>query len=94
MVKITWSGAAKEDLKEIIKSISRDSPEYAQVLTETFFEKLKLLTIFPKMGRSVSESDDPDDGELDFQHYRIIYNYNKGDVEVITIIQGMGRLNL
>jgi len=49
MVKIVWSNAAKEDLKEIKAYISKDSPEYAQIFTECLFEKLKLLELFPKM---------------------------------------------
>ena len=94
MVRIVWSNAAKEDLKEIKAYISKDSPEYAQIFTEHLFEKLKLLELFPKMGRSVPESDDLYDRELIFQNYRLVYKYNQDKVEIISIVHGSIRLKL
>ena len=40
------------------------------------------------MGRKVPESDDPNDRELIFQHYRIIYNFSQDIVTIEMIIHG------
>ena len=71
MVKIVWSESAKEDLREIKSYIAKDSPEYAKIFVEKLLEKTRLLESFPKIGRMVPESDDPNDRELIFKNYRI-----------------------
>lgn len=40
------------------------------------------------MGRKVPESDDPNDRELIFQRYRIIYNFSHDIVTIEMIIHG------
>ena len=42
----------------------------------------------------VPESDDPNDRELIFKNYRIIYNYQEDNIEIITIIHGSRQLRI
>ncbi len=88
MGKIIWSDFAKEDLKEILAYISKDSPKYAQYFRERLFEKVKYLNRFPQMGRIIPESKDPNKRELIFQNYRIVYTIEEDTVEIITILHG------
>ncbi len=34
MVKIRWSSLARDDLREIVKYIAQDSPDYAKFFTQ------------------------------------------------------------
>ena len=88
MVKIEWSETAKNDLKNIITYLSQDSPSYLKYFTKTILEKIDYLIDFPKMGRKVPESDDPNDRELIFQRYRIIYNISHETITIEMIIHG------
>ncbi len=46
------------------------------------------------MGRKVPESDDPNDRELIFQNYRIIYIFSNEKVMIEMIIHGSRLLKL
>ena len=94
MVKIIWSNQAIYDFKEILDYISRDSYEYAAVFSEKLLSKTKNLSNFPNMGRMVPESDDPNDKELIFKNFRIIYQVKEKSVEIITIIHGSRQLRM
>ncbi len=59
MAKIKWSKDSIEDLKEICKFIFLDSPYYAKVLKDRIFEMMEHLKLFPEIGRTVAEADDP-----------------------------------
>lgn len=72
----------------IVKYISQDSPGYSEYYTKGILEKIDYLINFPKMGRKVPESDDPNDRELIFQRYRIIYNISHETITIEMIIHG------
>ncbi len=88
MVEIEWSESVKNDFKNIVKYISQDSPGYSEYYTKGILEKIDYLINFPKMGRKVPESDDPNDRELIFQRYRIIYNISHETITIEMIIHG------
>ncbi|MBF0518305.1 MAG: type II toxin-antitoxin system RelE/ParE family toxin [Nitrospirae bacterium] len=94
MVKIKWSKDSLEDLKEICDFIAFDSPYYAAMLKERIFEMVEHISLFPEMGRSVPESEDPSVRELIYKSYRIIYEVKEGCLEIITIIHGSRLLKL
>lgn len=94
MAKIRWSKDSLEDLKEIYRFISLDSPYYAALLKDRVVEMVEHLELFPEMGRRVPESDDPSVRELIYKSYRIIYQINKGYLEIITVIHGSRLLKL
>ncbi len=88
MVKIKWSKSAKNDLRNIVNFISQDSPGYSKYFIKALFEKIDYLIDFPKMGRKVPESNDPNDPELIFQSYRIIYYISHETITIEMIIHG------
>ncbi len=88
MVKIEWSESAKNDFKNIVNYISQDSPGYSEYFIKGILEKIEYLKDFPKIGRKVPESDDPNDRELIFQRYRIIYYVSHNSITIEMIIHG------
>lgn len=94
MVKIIWSEQSLEDLKNIYDYIAADSKHYARSFTERIVEFIEHLASFPKLGRRVPESDDENIREIIFKNYRIIYQINKGYLELITVIHGSRILKL
>ena len=94
MAKIKWSKDSIEDLKEICKFISLDSPYYAKVLKDRIFEMAEHLKLFPEVGRRVPEADDPMVRELIYKNYRIIYQIKEEYLEIITVIHGSRLLKL
>jgi len=94
MVKIEWSESAKKDLKNILEYISQYSDSYSEFFLNGILEKIEYLKEFPQMGRKVPESDDPNDRELIFQHYRIIYSFFHETIIIEIIIHGSRLLKL
>jgi addiction module RelE/StbE family toxin len=93
MVTIEWSESAKNDLKNILKYASQYSRGYSEFLLNSFLENIEYLKDFPQMGRKVPESDDPNDRELIFQNYRIIYSFSNRKVVIEMIIHGSKSLS-
>ncbi len=88
MVEIKWSESAKNDFENIISYISQDSRSYSEYFIKGILEKIEFLQDFPEMGRRVPESDDPNDRELIFQRYRIIYFVSQKSITIEMIIHG------
>lgn len=88
MVKIEWSESAKNDLRKIVEYLSQDSPSYSEYFIKGILEKIDYLMDFPKIGHKVLESDDPNDRELNFQRYRIMYNISHEVITIEMIIHG------
>lgn len=94
MAKVKWSKDSIEDLKNICKFISLDSPYYAKVFNDRIFEMIEHLELFPDIGRKVPEVDNPYVRELIFKGYRVIYQNKEKNLEIITIIHGNKLLKL
>jgi len=94
MVTVKWTKNALEELDEIARYISRDSPKFAKILVNQIFEMAGHLEQFPKLGRIVPEYNNPDLREIIYKNYRIIYLIKKEQLEIISIIHGSRKLNL
>jgi len=92
MVKIIWSNDAIADLNAIMRYIAHDSPEFAGLFRINILNRIKSLEKLPRIGRHVPESDDPNDRELIYQSYRIIYRIIKDDISIITIFHSSRQL--
>lgn len=92
MAEIVWTGPAREDLKEIVSYIQRDSLVYASAFAFHLEEHVKQLEIFPESGRYVPEDATKTYRELLFGDYRIVYRHEKDVVTIITVIHGARRL--
>ena len=64
MVQIKWTEEAENDLDDIIAYISKSSMQYTKTFFENVHEAIENLRLFPKMGRTVPESKNPEDREL------------------------------
>jgi len=86
MVQIKWTEEAENDLDDIIAYISKSSMQYAKTFFENVHEAIENLRLFPKMGRTVPESKNPEDRELIVLKYRIIYRYNEKDEKILIMM--------
>ena len=84
-MKIVWSPLAVERATEIAEYIARDNPIAAQNWVYEVFEKVKLLSSSPEMGRVVPEVGRNEIRELLFVNYRILYRIENGSISVLTI---------
>lgn len=58
MRRVDWSNPALDDLDDIVRHISKDSPYYAHEFVERVFERTDKLKNFPLVGRWIPEADD------------------------------------
>ena len=94
MVEIKWTENALVDLDDIASFISKDSPNYAQILVKQIYEMVSHLEEFPKFGRKVPEYNDPNLREILYKNYRIIYLIKSEHLEIISISHGSRLLKL
>ena len=59
MVTVKWTKNALEELDEIARYISRDSPKFAKILINQIFEIARHLEQFLKLVRIVPEYNNP-----------------------------------
>ena len=82
--KVIWSPAARDDLHDIVRYISQDSPERAEIFGYRLIQQVDILKEHPEVGRSVPEHHNPLIRELVFRPYRIIYRVQH-EPKIITI---------
>lgn len=88
MARVTWSPQAREDLREIVSFIGRDSKAIARGVGEGIARSTRRLRDFPESGRGVSEFNDESLREVIVQNYRVIYQVGDSGVNVLTVIHG------
>ena len=77
----------------ILAYISKSSNQYAKAMFEDISKAINNLKKFPKMGREVPESENPEYRELIIRNYRLIYRFNeKGQKIIISFIIHGSRL--
>jgi len=72
MVEVRWTDESLADMEEIAKFISKDSPRYAGIQVQRFFDHAVLLETQPYLGRMVPELEREDVRELILGSYRLI----------------------
>ena len=85
--QLSWSLIARDDLREIIRFISFDSPQRAQSFAVRLIAKTDSLPDFPKMGKRVPETRDDSIRELIFRPYRIVYrvDHKRQTIEIARV---------
>jgi len=83
---VRWSKPSRQDLKSIYDFIAKDSAYYAQRVVATIVEKSDKLEVFPYVGRIVPERNEERIRELLIYSYRIIYQINLEDIEILALI--------
>lgn len=81
MVKIVWTEASINDLKEIFEYISEDSVRYANLTVIKIYQGAQVIAVNPYMGRIVPALNKTLIRELLIGNYRIIYRI-KSDLQV------------
>ena len=85
MVQIELTNQAVNDLENIVKYISKDSEQQAQLQSERLIKRSYILKQFPKIGRIVPELKSKKIRELIEGNYRIIYwIVNKDLIHILT----------
>ncbi len=74
--KLIWSPLARDDLREIVRYISSDSPQRAQEFALRLIAHTDRLHEQPQSGKMVPERHDPHIREILFRPYRIVYRVN------------------
>ncbi len=85
MFKIVWSKRALNDLTDIAEYIAKDSIKYSRLTTNNLVSRCKGLINFPKKGKIVAEFNIESIREIIVGNYRIIYNIDKSDINILTI---------
>ena len=71
--KLIWSPVSRDDLRDIVRFISRDSPQNAQSFGFRLIAQVDRLQEHPEIGRSVPEHRSRTIREIIFTPYRIVY---------------------
>jgi len=71
--KLIWSPASREDLRDIVTFISRDSRHRAESFAYRLIAEIENLHNFPEMGRVIPEYPASEIRELIVRSYRIVY---------------------
>lgn len=88
---VYWSQTAKDDLKEIIEYISKDSTETALKILESLKKQKRDLCQFPKKGRIIPELKKNNISkycELIHAPWRIFYKIGEKKVYILAVIDG------
>ena len=88
MAQIAWTERARQDLKEIVEYISRDSKAYAQSFALQIREKVDRLGAFPESGTVIPEDRSGSIRQIVVGNYRVLYRHFKGDVFIFTVVHG------
>lgn len=83
--KIIFSEPSIDDLKTIVRFISKDNPQAAAQFGAKLIESVRNLASFPRLGRVVPEKGEENIREIIFKSYRIFYRVSDGaeSVEII-----------
>ena len=71
--ELTWSPLSRDDLRDIVRFISYDSPQRAQAFALRLIAHADMLPEHPESGRMVPEYHVPHIREIIFRPYRIVY---------------------
>jgi toxin ParE1/3/4 len=88
-VEVRWTLYSLSDIENIAEYISKDSPFYAQVQVQRFFDRAEILETHPNTGRVVPEIGRDDIRELIEGNYRVIYRViSDSRIDILTVHHG------
>jgi addiction module RelE/StbE family toxin len=88
MGKVIWTDKAVKHLKSIYEYIANDSETYASRFVDSLVRATLKLEKHSRIGRIVPEFEDTeyDFREVIYRGYRIIYQINKKEIEILAVI--------
>lgn len=87
-MKIIWSPLSIERVTELALYIAEDKPGAADKWIISIFDTVEKLSKLPKSGRIVPELNKEEIRERIHGNYRIIYQINQNDIEILTVRHG------
>ncbi|MDH4186802.1 MAG: type II toxin-antitoxin system RelE/ParE family toxin [Nitrospira sp.] len=94
MTPLVWTRRAIEDVRSIQQFIAKDSPHYAQLVSQRLIDSVERLPAFPESGRVVPEVNDPAVREVIQGSYRIVYRLVQGEIHILTVHHAARLLHL
>jgi plasmid stabilization system protein ParE len=88
MAQIVWTEGARQDLKDIVEYISRDSKGYAQSFALHLSERVGRLEAFPESGALISEDPEGAVRQVVVGNYRVLYRSAGSQVFVLAVVHG------
>jgi addiction module RelE/StbE family toxin len=88
---LTFSAAARSDLKNIFAYIAVDNPQTAEKILDKIEAKANSLVIFPQKGRIVPEllaQNIKNYRELQESPWRIIYLIDAANIVIVSVLDG------
>ena len=84
---LIWSPVSRDDLRDIVRFISRDSTQRAESFAFRLMGQTDILQEHPEIGRSVPEHRDPAIREIIYKPYRIVYrvDHDRQSVEIARV---------
>ena len=86
--RVAWTETAWRDLERIADYIAEDSPGYAAALVRRVRDRARSLEEMAERGRVVPELEEPPVRELIVGSYRLIYEIDGADVNILGLIHG------
>ena len=85
--KLIWSPASRDDLRDVVTFISRDSPSRAETFAYRLISETDKLQDFSELGRVVPEYQVPTIREIIVRSYRIVYrvDHDRKLVEIARV---------
>ena len=85
--RVVWSSVSRDDLRDIVRYISRDSPPRAQAFALRLIASVDRLQEQPESGRMVPEFRLRSIREVIFRPYRIVHRVDHSDerIEIIRV---------
>jgi plasmid stabilization system protein ParE len=85
---VIWSQEALDDIDAIADYIHRDSPHHARRIVEEILALGESVAEQPKIGRIVPELEDEKVRERFIYSYRVLYEIQPAQIEVLAVIHG------
>jgi toxin ParE1/3/4 len=85
-MKVHWTTAARDQLRDIHKFVGRSSPQYAAKVVDNLTRRSRQIAKFPRSGRIVPEANDVNIREVIEGPYRIIYHLLEDDIDIIAVV--------
>jgi len=91
---VKWSKTATGDLRKIYDYISSDSAVYAERVVNEIINKSEYLKEYPNIGRVVPELNNSKVRELIVYSYRMVYQLENENVEILTLVHSRKNFDL
>ena len=83
--QIVWSRRASIQFEAAQNYIAEEAPRFADAFIDRILELTNELLEYPKIGRVVPEYANPNVRERIHGHYRILYNLDNEEIQILAL---------